>query len=56
MNAMDVIPYEAGAHYVFDRGYVDYQRLYRIARLQAYFVVRAKANLKISGCIPQKNR
>lgn len=46
MNAMDVIPYEAGAHYVFDRGYVDYQRLYKIARLQAYFVVRAKSNLK----------
>lgn len=46
INAMDVIPYEAGAHYVFDRGYVDYQRLYKIARLQAYFVVRAKSNLK----------
>lgn len=54
MNAMDVIPYEAGAHYVFDRGYVDYQRLYRIARLQAYFVVRAKANLKIRRMYSKK--
>jgi hypothetical protein len=24
MNAMDVIPYETGAYYVFDSGYVDY--------------------------------
>jgi len=54
MNAMDVIPYEAGAHYVFDRGYVDYQRLYKIARLQAYFVVRAKSNLKFRRMYSKK--
>lgn len=54
MNAMDVIPYEAEAHYVFDRGYVDYQRLYRIARLQAYFVVRAKSNLKFRRMYSKK--
>ena len=54
MNAMDVIPYEAGAHYVFDRGYVDYQRLYRITTLQAYFVVRAKSNLKFRRMYSKK--
>jgi hypothetical protein len=54
MNAMDVIPYEAGAHYVFDRGYVDYERLYKIARLQAYFVVRAKSNLKFRRMYSKK--
>jgi hypothetical protein len=54
MNAMDVIPYEAGAHYVFDRGYVDYQRLYKIERLQAYFVVRAKSNLKFRRMYSKK--
>ena len=54
MNAMDVIPYEAGAHYVFDRGYVDYQRLHKIARLQAYFVVRAKSNLKFRRIYSKK--
>lgn len=54
MNAMDVIPYEAESHYVFDRGYVDYQRLYRIARLQAYFVVRAKSNLKFRRMYSKK--
>ena len=46
MNAMDVIPYEPQAYYIFDRGYVDYQRLYHITQCQAFFVVRAKSNLK----------
>jgi hypothetical protein len=46
MNAMDVIPYEIGAYYIFDRGYVDFTRLYKITLLTAYFVVRAKSNLK----------
>ena len=46
MNAMDVIPYEYGAYYVFDRGYVDYKRLYNITKHSAYFVIRAKKNLQ----------
>jgi hypothetical protein len=46
VNAMDVIPYEKDAYYVFDRGYVDYTRLYKIDQLSAFFVVRAKSNLK----------
>jgi len=46
MNAMDFIPYEIGAYYIFDRGYVDYKRLYKITLVLAFFVVRAKSNLK----------
>ena len=46
MNAMDYIPYERGAYYIFDRGYVDFARLYLIAKHPAYFVIRAKKNLK----------
>lgn len=46
VNAMDHIPYESDAYYIFDRGYVDFTRLYRITLLSAYFVVRAKSNLK----------
>lgn len=46
MNAMDVIPYEYGAYYVFDRGYVDYKRLHNITKYSAYFVIRAKKNLQ----------
>ena len=30
MNAMDVIPYEENSFYIFDRGYNDFKRLYRI--------------------------
>lgn len=45
VNAMDHIPYESDAYYIFDRGYVDYTRLYKITLLSAYFVVRAKSNL-----------
>lgn len=46
MNAMNVIPYEAGAYYIFDRGYVDYTRLFRITKLESFFEVRARKNLK----------
>jgi hypothetical protein len=46
VNAMDIINYERFAYYIFDRAYVDYQRLYRITKSSAYFVVRAKSNIK----------
>ena len=46
MNAMDEIPYEVGAFYIFDRGCNDYSRLYTIHRLGATFVLRAKNNVK----------
>lgn len=46
VNAMDFIPYEQYAYYIFDRGYVDFMRLFKIATFPAYFVVRAKKNLK----------
>ena len=46
MNAMDVIPYESEAYYIFDRVYVDYKRLYNVTRHTAYFVIRAKKNLQ----------
>lgn len=42
MNAMDEIPYEAGAFYIFDRGYNDYSRIYTIRRIGATFILRAK--------------
>ena len=44
MNAMDVIPYEENSFYIFDRGYNDFERLYRINVIGAYFVVRGKKN------------
>ena len=54
VNAMDHIPYESEAYYIFDRGYVDFTRLYRITLLSAYFVVRAKSNLKFERMYSKK--
>jgi len=54
MNAMDVIPYESEAYYVFDRGYVDFTRLYKITKHSAYFVIRAKSNLKFERMYSKK--
>ena len=46
VNALDMIPLEAGAFYVMDRGYLDFARLYTITAATAFFVIRAKSNLK----------
>jgi len=48
VNAMDVIPYEVGVYYIFDCGYVDFTRLFKVNKLNAFFVVRAKSNLKFA--------
>ncbi len=48
-NAMDLIPYESGAYYIFDRGYVDFSRLYKITQLSSFFVIRAKKNMKFKS-------
>ena len=44
VNALDELIIEAAAYYVMDRGYVDYERLYRIHKALAFFITRAKAN------------
>lgn len=54
VNAMDVIPYESDAYYIFDRGYVDYTRLNKITKHSAYFVIRAKSNLKFKRIYSKK--
>ena len=46
VKAMDVIPYEPGSFYIFDRGYNDFKRLCRIDMLKSFFVIRSKGNLK----------
>ena len=46
VRAMDVITYESGSFYVFDRAYNDYHRLYKIYMMDSFFVVRAKTNIK----------
>jgi hypothetical protein len=43
---LDQIAFEPGSFYVMDRGYVDFARLFAIHNAQAFFVIRAKANLR----------
>ena len=45
VNAIDFLLVEAGAFYILDRGYIDFERLYSLHQNKAYFVIRAKTNL-----------
>jgi hypothetical protein len=54
VNAMDLIPYESDSYYIFDRGYVDFTRLHKITNHSAYFVIRAKSNLKFNRMYSNK--
>lgn len=45
---LDELIFEAAAFYVMDRGYVDFARLARIAQAGAFFVTRAKDNLRFT--------
>ena len=46
-KAMDWIEYESNACYIFDRGYFDLARLFRIHLCGAFFVIREKGKPKI---------
>ena len=46
VNVLDILAPEPGAIYVMDRADVDFQRLYLMHRTGAFFVTRAKKNLK----------
>ncbi len=46
VNALDLIPLEAGAFYIMNRGFLDFARLHAITRASAFFVIRGKSNLK----------
>jgi len=45
-NAMDEIPYEPNAYYIFDRGYFDLARLYHIDIIGSNFVIRERGKLQ----------
>ncbi len=46
VNILDKLWFEPGSFYVMDRGYVDFKRLHRVQQASAFFVTRAKKNLK----------
>jgi transposase len=45
VNVLDILPIEAGAFYVMDRGYLDFARLYKLHQSGAFFVTRAKRGM-----------
>ena len=45
VNILDEIIPEAGAFYVMDRGYIDFDRLYFFTLCSAFFVLRTKENV-----------
>ena len=45
VNILDEILPEAGAFYVMDRGYIDFERLYVFTLCSAFFVTRTKENV-----------
>lgn len=46
LRALDRIAFQAGAYYVMDKGYMDFERLHRVHRAGAFFITRAKRNLE----------
>ena len=45
VNILDQLTPEPGAFYLMDRGYLDFERLGRLAAAGSFFVTRAKSNL-----------
>lgn len=48
IHFLDHVIFEAGAFYIMDKGYIDFQRLYHIHQQQSFYVIRAKNNLAFS--------
>jgi hypothetical protein len=48
VNVLDYLNFIAGAYYIMDRGYLDFQRLYKLNQSKAFFVTRAKRNTKLT--------
>ena len=46
VNMLDELSYEKGSFYIMDKGYVDFTRLDKLHASDAYFVTRAKNNMR----------
>jgi len=47
VNILDQLLPELGAFYIMDRGFLDFERLYRFHEAGSFFVTRGKSNLKV---------
>lgn len=48
VSTLDILTYEEGSFYILDRAYVDFERLYQLHKQKAFFVTRAKSNMKFT--------
>ena len=46
VNVLDILVPEPGAFYIMDRGYVDFERLFLLHSVGAFFIIRAKSNTR----------
>jgi len=46
VNVLDDLIPEPGSFYILDRGYLDFERLYRLHQALSFFVIRSKSNLQ----------
>jgi len=53
VNVLDLLIPEAGAFYVMDRGYLDFERLHALHQAGSFFVTRAKSNFKFRRIVSQ---
>jgi len=44
VHFLDMIDFEMGAYYIFDKAYIDFERLFRMNMAGSYFVTRLKKN------------
>jgi hypothetical protein len=54
VNFLDILEFEAGAFYIMDRGYFDFERLWKINLEKAYFIIRAKGSLSFERMYSRK--
>ena len=54
VNILDILIPEPGSYYIMNRGYLDFERLYKLNQDKAYFVIRAKKNFKFRRLYSRK--
>ena len=54
VNMLDILPLEEDAVIAMDRGYIDFSRLYALNLFPAFFVIRAKSNLRFRRLYSRK--
>ncbi|QGZ42482.1 IS4 family transposase [Pseudoduganella flava] len=47
VRGFDSLAIEPGAFYLLDRGYLDFERLYKLHAMNAFFITRGKGNTKL---------